>query len=115
MDKRYVIRRENLRRLIDKLANGIDAQFAEKYGYTRSRIGQFLSENYNNGKSIGDRAARTLEKALDLEPLTLDQEIGHIPITSWPFSITYEQYMSLSEQDKKELDVLMSLKFNTKK
>lgn len=111
MDKRYEIRRKNLRRLINELANGVDAHFAEKYGYTRSRIGQFLSKDYNDGKSIGDRAARALEKAIGLSPLELDQDQGSIPLIDWPFSITHEQYLSLPDQDKKELDLLMSFKY----
>lgn len=111
MDKRYEVRRHNLRKLIDELADGVDAKFAERYGYTRSRIGQFLSKEYNDGKSIGDRAARALEKAVGIEELSLDRQEKAIPLVNWPFTITYEQYISMTDSDREELDFMMSFKY----
>lgn len=110
MDKRYEIRRKNLRRLINDLADGVDARFASKYDYTRSRIGQFLSPTYNDGKSIGDRAARTLENKVGIESLSLDKDVDTINEASWPFSTSISQFKELSVKDIKEIDVLIQAK-----
>ncbi len=110
MDKRYEIRRKNLRRLIDELADGIDAHFANQYDYTRSRIGQFLSPTYNNGKSIGDRAARALETKLQLPHLSLDKDTETVTETSWPFKIPLSQFKKLSEKDIREIEALIKIK-----
>lgn len=39
-------------------------KFEKKYEYTRSQVTQFLSEEYQDGKSIGELAARRIEKRL---------------------------------------------------
>lgn len=116
MDKRYENRRRNLRRLIDDEFGGVDAHFAQKYDYTRSRVAQFLSPTYNNGKGIGDRAARLLEKKLSLEPLSLDKDGDKIPTAEWPFEVSYSEFLKLSKNDVKEIDALIKAKlFNIKK
>lgn len=62
----YQRRRENLRTLINERTNGNIAAFAEQFGYARSRVSQFLSDTYNDGRSIGERAARAMEEVAGL-------------------------------------------------
>ncbi|VFR43486.1 hypothetical protein ANDA3_3096 [plant metagenome] len=81
----YAIRRQRLRFLIanDPLAQGNQAAFAERLGYTRAQISQYLSATYNNGRSPGEQAARALETKAKLPPLWLD---GCDNLTqNWPF------------------------------
>jgi len=59
----YANRRNQLRTLIDHRSAGNIAAFADQFGYSRSRVSQFLSDTYNEGRSIGERAARALEEA----------------------------------------------------
>lgn len=59
----YANRRAQLRTLIDHRSAGNIAAFADQFGYSRSRVSQFLSDTYNEGRSIGERAARALEEA----------------------------------------------------
>lgn len=68
----YKKRRANLRLLIDERANGNAAEFARMLDLTRSQVGQYLSEAYNEGRSIGEKVARRIEESLGLEPLWLD-------------------------------------------
>ncbi|WP_153045732.1 hypothetical protein [Advenella sp. S44] len=98
MDKRYAIRRKRLRQLIDERAGGVDAHFADTYGYSRAQIGQYLSVSYRDGKSIGDLAARNIEKKLDLPALWLDTEVEQ---NDWPFEkwIALDRVQKLSAED----------------
>src|SRR5690625_1610391 len=68
----YKTRRANLRLLIEERANGNAAEFARMLDLTRSQVGQYLSETYNDGRSIGEKVARRIEESLGLEPLWLD-------------------------------------------
>ena len=64
MDKRaqkYVNRRKRLRLLIQEKARGNQAEFARMYGYDRSQIGQYLSETYQDGRTLGEGAIEKLE------------------------------------------------------
>lgn len=70
----YANRRSQLRQLIDTLAGGNAAKFAEQTGHSRSRISQFLSENYNFGRSMGERAARAIEEEIGAPHGWLDQQ-----------------------------------------
>ena len=113
MDTRYEIRRKNLRRLIDERSGGVDSHFAQKYDYTRSRIAQFLSPTYNDGKSIGDRAARLIEKKLGLEPLSLDiDKANQIPSIQWPFETSFDEFSRLTSKDIQEIEALIKAKLN---
>ncbi|MBK1781601.1 hypothetical protein JHL22_10255 [Advenella sp. WQ 585] len=105
-----MIRRTRLRQLIDERADGVIVRFAEMYEYSKSQIGQYLSTTYNNGKSIGDKAARAIEQRLGLEPLWLDGDQHSVETKDWPFIVSYDDYMSLSEQDKNEVNTLLKLK-----
>lgn len=67
-------RRARLKLLIDQRTAGNVAAFSELFGYSRSRVSQFLSETYNDGRSIGERAARAMEEAADLPCGWLDQD-----------------------------------------
>lgn len=57
----FAIRRARLQVLVEQLADGNISDFAKKFGYSRAQVSQYLSEKYNEGRSIGERAARTLE------------------------------------------------------
>lgn len=69
----HVTRRAQLRMLIDQRAAGNIAAFADQFGYSRSRVSQFLSDTYNEGRSIGERAARALEEVAGVPFGWLDQ------------------------------------------
>lgn len=69
----HVTRRGQLRMLIEQRAAGNIAAFADQFGYSRSRVSQFLSDTYNEGRSIGERAARALEESAGLAAGWLDQ------------------------------------------
>ena len=69
----HVTRRAQLRMLIDQRAAGNIAAFADQFGYSRSRVSQFLSDTYNEGRSIGERAARALEEVVCVPFGWLDQ------------------------------------------
>lgn len=70
----YAIRRKNLQSLIDSRANGNAAEFARLVNRERAQIAQYLSERYNEGRSIGERVARQIEKALGLTHGYLDAQ-----------------------------------------
>ena len=72
----HVTRRAQLRMLIDQRAAGNIAAFADQFGYSRSRVSQFLSDTYNEGRSIGERAARALEEVVGVPFGWLDQASG---------------------------------------
>lgn len=69
----HVVRRTKLRMLIDQRTAGNIAAFADQFGYSRSRVSQFLSDTYNEGRSIGERAARALEEVVGVSFGWLDQ------------------------------------------
>lgn len=66
-------RRHQLQELVDHYAQGNISVFAERFGYSRAQISQYLSETYNGGRSIGERAARALEKKLGVTDGHLDE------------------------------------------
>src|SRR5690606_22541990 len=70
----YAIRRQNLQAIIDSRAAGNAAEFARLVGRERAQIGQYLSDKYNNGRSIGERVARQIEASLQIESGWLDKE-----------------------------------------
>jgi SOS-response transcriptional repressor LexA len=72
----FATRRARLTLLVQNKANGNLSEFATKFGYSRSQISQFLSESYNDGRSIGERAARTLEERVGVAPRWLDQPLN---------------------------------------
>jgi hypothetical protein len=74
----FAIRRARLKMIIDKVANGNVAVFAGRHDYSRSQISQYLSERYNEGRSIGERAARALEAAVGASAGWMDQPINSI-------------------------------------
>ena len=59
----HVTRRAQLRLLIEQRAAGNIAAFADQFGYSRSRVSQFVSDTYNEGRSIGERAAQSTSAA----------------------------------------------------
>src|SRR5690625_1155040 len=75
----YKTRRANLRLLIEERANGNAAEFARMLDLTRSQVGQYLSDTYNEGRSIGEKVARRIEQSLGLEALWLDFDIDNKP------------------------------------
>jgi hypothetical protein len=66
------IRRQNLRVIINLLADGSVAFFARKFGFSEARMSQLLSHTYRDGNNFGEKMARKIEVACDLGPLTLD-------------------------------------------
>lgn len=69
----YATRRAQLKICIDQRALGNIAAFAEAFGYDRAQISQYLSESYNHGRSMGERAARALEEKTSLPSGWLDR------------------------------------------
>lgn len=66
------IRRLNLDHIIGSPGkHGRIAEFAEKHGQDASYISQLLNKNRN----MGEKAARKIERAIGLPPLTLDNPI----------------------------------------
>lgn len=74
----FETRRTRLKMLIERTAKGNVAAFASKYGYSRSQISQYLSETYNEGRSIGERAARLLEAKTAIQDGWLDHSINTV-------------------------------------
>ncbi len=72
----YAIRRRNLQQLINERAQGNAADFARSIGRERAQIAQYLSPTYNNGRSIGERVARAIEKEAGIETGSLDRNEG---------------------------------------
>jgi phage repressor protein C with HTH and peptisase S24 domain len=69
-------RRARLALIIEETAKGNVAEFARAHAYSRSQISQFLSETYNGGRSIGERAARKIEEKVGVPAGWLDLELG---------------------------------------
>ncbi|WP_146126154.1 ubiquitin family protein [Burkholderia multivorans] len=57
----YENRRQWLAYWIDKDFGGDRSKVEQATGYSRAQLSQFLSKRYQNGKSIQERAARTIE------------------------------------------------------
>lgn len=74
----FATRRARLRSLVDEHSIGNIAVFAEKFGYSRAQISQYLSESYNGGRSIGERAARLIEEKVRVPVGWLDQPMGSL-------------------------------------
>jgi SOS-response transcriptional repressor LexA len=72
----YARRRARLALLVEHMNQGNIASFGRDYGYSRSQISQFLSSSYNGGRSIGERAARAIEKKCGNPSGWLDQELS---------------------------------------
>lgn len=107
----FAIRRQNLRRIIDSdpVAKGNDAAFGRKIGYDRSKIAQYLSPTYNNGRSPGERVARTLESLIGLPEMALDRPLNGADDTEdgrasdiarppWPFDAIDEQLLAAQDE-----------------
>jgi phage repressor protein C with HTH and peptisase S24 domain len=69
----HAVRRRNLRAEIERRYGGSVAEFGRRTGIVESRLSQLLSETYREGKNFGEKAARTVEAAAGLAPLSLDQ------------------------------------------
>lgn len=67
------VRRRNLRAVIDEKFDRSVAEFGRKAGIPEARLSQVLSETYRGGKNFGEKAARTIEAAAGLPPLSLDR------------------------------------------
>ncbi|MDN4052874.1 hypothetical protein QPK32_07280 [Massilia sp. YIM B02763] len=70
------IRRTRLSLLISERAGGNVSKFAQSLGYSHSQLHQFLSPTYNEGRSIGELAARLLEQRAGLQFGWLDQRLN---------------------------------------
>lgn len=67
------IRRSRLEILIEQAFGGSAAKFCDLTGFSKAQVTQFLSTTYNDGKSIGERAARNIEAKSGLQFGWLDQ------------------------------------------
>lgn len=74
----FEIRRARLRSLVEKISRGNLNIFAARFGYSRSQISQYLSETYNEGRSIGERVARAIEEKVSAPSGWLDAPIDSI-------------------------------------
>lgn len=74
----FAIRRTRLKMMVDTVSQGNISAFAGKFGYSRAQISQYLSESYNGGRSIGERAARTLEEKFHAPTGWLDQPLNSL-------------------------------------
>lgn len=66
------VRRRNLRGEIDRRCGGSVAAFSREIGIVEARLSQVLSETYRGGKNFGEKAARTIEAAAGMLPMSLD-------------------------------------------
>lgn len=84
----YARRRSRLAMLVEQKAQGNVAEFARAHGYSRSQISQFLSDTYNNGRSIGERAARTIDERVGNPAGWLDLPLSEPEMSAlrFPFS-----------------------------
>lgn len=69
----YEVRRQRLKELIQAVTQGNVAVFAGRFGYQPAQLSQYLSNTYNGGRSIGERAARALEQRVSAPVGWLDQ------------------------------------------
>lgn len=77
------IRRRNLLAIIANWKDGSRAQFGRDHHIDESRLSQVLSETYREGNNFGEKAARTIEKAIGLAPMALDRiEISNQQISA---------------------------------
>ena len=77
----FTIRRAWLRSLIDLSYGGSVSDFATKLGYSRSQVSQYLSSTYNDGRSIGERVARSIEQKAGMPAGWLDRPLNEEEFT----------------------------------
>jgi len=65
----YKRRQQNLLNLIARESGGNRVAFCNTFDVSESRLAQLLSDKFRDGKAFGERAARSLEEKLGLEPL----------------------------------------------
>lgn len=94
--------------MVDHCTQGNISVFAARFGYSRAQISQYLSETYNEGRSIGERAARTLEKKVGVHTGWLDGLPDPIESTEQPPRVRAHDVLPNAAQDagKKRLKVL---------
>lgn len=69
----FEVRRQRLRKIIEELFGGNVAAFAQNFDFSRAQVHQFISPNYNAGRSIGERAARNIESKIGYPAYWLDR------------------------------------------
>jgi hypothetical protein len=74
----FEIRRSRLKHLVGEIANGNVSIFAGRFGYSPAQISQYLSSTYNDGRSMGERVARTLEQRVSVPQGWLDRPMHTI-------------------------------------
>jgi hypothetical protein len=87
--QKYANRRARLLRLIEEKTAGNKAEFARLYGYTRAQIGQYTSETYNEGFSMGEGVLEKLEDRIGLPPGWFDWPADGS--MEWPFKLLDEK------------------------
>jgi len=91
------IRRENLRRLIDK-HGGVSA-LARKLGYPNNSYVSQLAGAGKHSRTIGEKTARMIEEKLGLEQWTLDQAPGErTPFTGTDRALIASVVLAIEEE-----------------
>lgn len=85
----HEVRRQRLRELVDRMADGTIKDWCDMSGMSPSFIGNVL----NGHKNLGERAARSIEKSLDLMPGFMD-----IPPGAGDILHIYQQLRQLDEK-----------------
>lgn len=73
------IRRHNLNQLVETRYKGVAADLARAIGRDDAQVWQLLSGPENGGRNIGERLARHIEAALELQQGDLDRIDMHAP------------------------------------
>lgn len=98
-------------------ANGSRSNFERMFGYSKSQITQFLSVTYNDGRSIGDNAARKIEQAIGVADRMMDLDFekntkksgGHVSQDTSPAALiktSHESQLALIHVDENEIRLL---------
>lgn len=93
-----VIRRANLKRLIDTKYDGVQSDLANATGIALSQIGQWLTVDGPHARNMGEKSARRIEGKCGLPHLWLDTEhqadidIGHSLLDKKTGLVTISRY-----------------------
>ena len=105
------IRRENLRRYMEKYCDGNQSQLARRLGDPYSQ--SFISDRLRGARPIGEKLARALEQRLGLSPKELDA--GDAPLNvrdspqaaegaGWPFHFDRDRWEGLTSDQRLQIE-----------
>jgi hypothetical protein len=105
-EEKFENRRIRLRQLIAERADGNQAAFGRLYGYERAQISQFLSANYNGGRSPGGNVIDELEERCGLPSGWFDRPADGA--LDWPFpELKKEEIDGLQLPERREVQAAM--------